>query len=37
MVSRHHGKQHINVIPIAKIVEIAEREESPDDPKKNDI
>lgn len=25
MVSRHHGKQHINVIPIAKLVEWAER------------
>jgi len=32
MVSRHHGKQHINVIPIAKLVEWAEKEESPDDP-----
>jgi len=32
MVSRHHGKQHINVIPIAKLVEWAEREELPDDP-----
>ena len=26
MVSRHHGQQHINMIPIAKLVEWAERE-----------
>lgn len=33
MILRHHGKQHPSVIPIARLVEWAEKkEESPDDP-----
>lgn len=31
IVSRHHGRQHINVIPIAKLVEWGKRTE-PRDP-----
>jgi len=32
LIPRHHGQQHINVIPIAKLVEWAE-EEAGDEPR----
>ena len=32
MVSRHHGQQHINVIPITDLVKLLEREGVPPSP-----
>ena len=37
LIPKHHGQQHPNVIPIAKLVEWAEREESPDDPNSREL
>jgi len=35
MIPRHHGKQHINEIPIAKLAALAKKEESSGDPNTN--